>query len=124
MDLRCGCCGGELGYAEWNLLQEAPKDEVIIFSCRQCRCGYDTSAARTHMCERFGINRFVFKSGKESIQSSSKDTGSASKRRGGWLKPTGHFILQPPKQAERYGRERKADGMSIGNLLFDFLFGR
>ena len=83
MDLKCGCCGGELSWAEWDVLQKAPKNEVIIFTCVQCKCGYDTSASRTHVCDALGKNVFKFTatpSGKEANGSRSKSSIGVSDR--------------------------------------------
>ena len=53
MDLRCGCCGGELKRASHKVPAIAPKNVKIIFTCVVCRSGYDTSASRTFSCEDF-----------------------------------------------------------------------
>ena len=120
-DLRCGCCGGELSWAEWDVLQKAPKNEVIIFTCMQCKCGYDTSATRTHVCDALGENVFKFTatpSGKGSNGSRSKSSirDSDGSRQ--------HLILKPARAHERSGGIENASKYNIGNILFDFLFGR
>jgi hypothetical protein len=85
MDLKCGCCGGELSWAEWNVLENAPKNEVIIFTCNNCKCGYDTSASRTHTCEERGRNIFKF-----TAPSLHKEAGEGRIRNGD---RKGHSIL-------------------------------
>ena len=61
MDLRCGHCNGELSWADPKILEKAPKIEVIIFTCMQCGCGYDTSTNRTHKCNEMQPRPRFFK---------------------------------------------------------------
>ena len=117
MDLRCGCCGGKLRWADPDVLESAPKSEIIIFTCMQCKCGYDTSANRTHVCEELGKNIFKF-----TVPSLHKETGQSrtikSDRNGQ------HLVFKPTWTHERFARTERAGKHSIGNILFDFLFGR
>ena len=120
MDLRCGCCGGKLRWADPNVLESAPKSEIIIFTCVQCKCGYDTSANRTHVCEELGKNIFKFAvvpPGKGANGSRSKSSISVSDR------SRQHLILKPARAHERFAVTEKTGKQSIGSILFDFLFG-
>jgi hypothetical protein len=117
MDLRCGCCGGEIGWADWRVLENAPKSEVIIFTCDECKCGYDTSANRTHVCEELGKNIFKFtppsidrKAGENRIRKSHRME----------LRPE----FKPTKAPVRFERTENAGKHSIGNMLFELLFGK
>ena len=116
MDLRCGCCGGKLRWADPDVLESAPKSEIIIFTCVQCKCGYDTSANRTHVCEELGKKFFKFtppsidkKAGKNRIKKSHK-------------KEQRH-IFKPMKAQGRFAGREKDSKHSIGNMLFELLFG-
>ena len=116
MDLKCGCCGGELSWAEWDVLEKAQENEVIIFTCVQCKCGYDTSASRTHMCEEPGKNIFKF-----TAPTLHKEAGESRIRKGD--RNGKHLVLKPTRPHERFVGTEKASRHSIGNILFDFLFG-
>ena len=116
MDLRCGCCGGKLRWADPDVLESAPKSEIIIFTCMQCKCGYDTSANRTHVCEELGKNIFKFtppsidkKAGENRIRKSHRME----------LRP----VFKPMKAQERLAAREKDSKHSIGNMLFELLFG-
>ena len=120
MDLKCGCCGGELSWAEWDVLEKAQENEVIIFTCVQCKCGYDTSASRTHMCDALGKNVFKFTathSGKGANGSRSKSSIRVNDRNRQQL------ILKPARVHERFAVTEKTSKQSISSILFDFLFG-
>ena len=116
MDLRCGCCGGKLRWADPDVLESAPKSEIIIFTCMQCKCGYDTSANRTHVCEKLGKNIFKFtppsidkKAGENRIRKSHRME----------LRP----VFKQPKAQERFAGRENASKHSIDNMLFELLFG-
>ena len=116
MDLRCGCCGGKLRWADPNVLESAPKSEIIIFTCMQCKCGYDTSANRTHVCEKLGKNIFKFtppsidkKAGENRIRKSHRME----------LRP----VFKQPKAQERFAGRENASKHSFSNMLFELLFG-
>ena len=116
MDLRCGCCGGKLRWADPDVLESAPKSEIIIFTCMQCKCGYDTSANRTHVCEELGKN--IFKFTAPSIDKKAGENRITKSHRME-LRP----VFKPPKAQERFAGREKDSKHSIGNMLFELLFG-
>ncbi len=121
MDLRCGCCGGKLRWADPEVLESAPKSEIIIFTCMQCKCGYDTSANRTHVCEELGKN--IFKFAAPSIDKKSIDKKASENR----IRES-HRVEQRPvfrlmKTQERFAGREKDSKHSFGNMLFELLFG-
>ena len=116
MDLRCGCCGGKLRWADPDVLESAPKSEIIIFTCVQCKCGYDTSANRTHVCEEPGKNVFKFippsidkKAGENRIRKSHRME----------LSP----VFKPMRTQERFPGREKDSKHSFSSILFELLFG-
>ena len=127
-DLRCGCCGGEISWAALDVLRSAPKEEVIIFTCLDCKCGYDTSASRTHRCGDFNKGNFVFQTRQHSILIENEDKMAykqarkidESNRRVDRL----HLISQSTRQEKRFISAKETEGRNLGNLLFEFLFGR
>ena len=121
MDLRCGCCGGKLRWADPDVLESAPKSEIIIFTCMQCKCGYDTSANRTHVCEELGKNVFKFTAPSIDNKFIGKKAGENRIRKNHRkeLRP----VFKPPKAQERFARTKKDSKHSIGNMLFELLFG-
>ena len=121
MDLRCGCCGGKLRWADPDVLESAPKSEIIIFTCMQCKCGYDTSATRTHVCEELGKN--IFKFTPPSIDRKSIDKKAGENRIRKSHKMEIRPIFKPTKVSERFARTENASKHSIGNMLFELLFG-
>ena len=128
MDLRCGCCGGEISWASPEVLENAPKEEVIIFTCLDCKCGYDTSASRTHRCGDFNKRDFGFQTRQHGIPIENEDKMAykqairinESNRRAGRL----HLISQSTRPEKRFVNAKQTEGRNIGNLLFEFLFGR
>ena len=121
MDLRCGCCGGKLRWADPEVLESAPKSEIIIFTCMQCKCGYDTSANRTHVCEELGKN--IFKFTPPSIDKKSIDKKASENRIRKSHRMEQRPVFQPMKAQERFARTKNASKHSIGNMLFELLFG-
>ena len=128
MDLRCGCCGGEISWASPEVLENAPKEEVIIFTCDDCKCGYDTSAQRTHWCDKYGRRDFVFQS---------KLNGRAMKNKGvptykqvRIIRKSDKLTNPPPitnslkKHENASGALKETEVRSFGNILFELLFGR
>ena len=91
MDLRCGCCGGELKRAAHKVPAIAPKNVKIIFTCVVCRSGYDTSASRTFSCEDFISVDGVTAADKEIVYENQK-------RFGQWkIRLSGHVSEMPGK---------------------------
>ncbi len=128
MDLRCGCCGGEISWAALDVLRGAPKEEVIIFTCLECKCGYDTSASRTHWCDNSSNHNFRFQAGQSgnSIENEGK---LAYKQVGKMREPNRpvkrpRLINQPTKPEDRFKFARETQGQGLRNLFFEFLFGR
>lgn len=121
MDLRCGCCGGKLRWADPDVLESAPKSEIIIFTCMQCKCGYDTSANRTHVCEELGKN--IFKFTPPSIDKKSIDKTASKKRIRKRHRMEQRPVFKPMKSEERFAGREKDNKHSIGNMLFELLFG-
>ena len=127
MDLRCGCCGGEISWASPEVLENAPKEEVIIFTCDDCKCGYDTSASRTHWCDKYGRRNFAFQSKLNSRAMENKCEPTYKQIR---------IISKPDrltdiplitKQPKRHTNVSKArneiGGRSFSNILFELFFG-
>ena len=121
MDLRCGCCGGKLRWADPDVLENAPKSEIIIFTCMQCKCGYDTSANRTHVCEELG--KKVFKFTPSSIDRKSIDKKVGENRIRKSYRKEQRPVFKPMKTQERFAGREKDSKHSIGNMLFELLFG-
>ena len=121
MDLRCGCCGGKLRWADPDVLESAPKSEIIIFTCMQCKCGYDTSANRTHVCEELGKNVFKFTAPSIDNKSIDKKAGKNRIRKSPRmeLRP----VFKPMRTQERFTGRDKDSKHGIGNMLFELLFG-
>ena len=121
MDLRCGCCGGKLRWADPNVLESAPKSEIIIFTCVQCKCGYDTSANRTHVCVELGKNIFKFTTPSIDRKSIDKKAGENRIRKSHRmeLRP----LFKPMKTKEHFTDREKDSKHSLGNMLFELLFG-
>ena len=131
-DLRCGCCGGEISWASPEVLDNAPKEEVIIFTCEDCKCGYDTSAQRTHWCDKYGSRNFVFQSKLNSRADENKGE-LAYKQIRIVRKPdrlmNSHLVTSQFKKYINKSRApsrapRETEGRSFGNILFELLFGR
>ena len=116
MDLRCGCCGGEISWADVDVLESAPKSEVIIFTCMQCKCGYDTSASRTHVCEELGKNIFKF-----TAPSREKNAGENRIRKSYRMEQ--RPVFKPMRTQERFAGREKDSKHSFGSILFELLFG-
>ena len=95
----------------------APKSEIIIFTCVQCKCGYDTSANRTHVCEELGKNIFKF-----TVPSLEKKKAGEN-RIGKNYRMEQRPVFKLAKAPERFARTENASKHSIGNMLFEFLFG-
>ena len=127
-DLRCGCCGGEISWAALEVLRGAPKEEVIIFTCLDCKCGYDTSASRTHRCDDFNKRNFVFQTRQHSILIENED--KMAYKQAGKINESNrrvdrsHPISQSTRPEKRFVNARETEGRNLGNLLFEFLFGR
>ena len=110
------------------MLRSAPKEEVIIFTCLDCKCGYDTSASRTHLCDDFNKRNFVFQTRQHGIPIENEDKMAykqarkidESNRRVDRL----HLISQSTRQEKRFISAKETEGRNLGNLLFEFLFGR
>ena len=121
MDLRCGCCGGKLRWADPDVLESAPKSEIIIFTCVQCKCGYDTSANRTHVCEELGKNIFKFTAPSIDKKSIGKKAGENRIRKSHRmeLRP----VFKPTRTQERFAAREKDSKHSFSNMLFELLFG-
>ena len=107
--------------AEWNVLQKAPKNEVIIFTCVQCKCGYDTSANRTHVCEELGKNIFKFTAPSIDKKSIGKKAGENRIRKSHRMEQ--RPLFKPTKAQERFAAREKDSKHSFGNMLFELLFG-
>ena len=116
MYLRCGCCGGEISWADPDVLESAPKSEIIIFTCVQCKCGYDTSANRTHVCEELGKNIFKF-----TPPPIAKKAGENRIRKGHRMELLP--VFKPARTQERFTVREKDSKHSFGNMLFELLFG-
>ena len=121
MDLRCGCCGGKLRWADPDVLESAPKSEIIIFTCVQCKCGYDTSANRTHVCEELGKNIFKFTAPSIDKKSIVKKAGENRIRKS--YRKEQRPVFKPTKVPERFARKENASKHSFSNMLFELLFG-
>ena len=128
MDLRCGCCGGEISWAAPDVLRSAPKEEVIIFTCLDCKCGYDTSATRTYWCDSFSKRNFRFQARQSG--NSIENEGKLAYKQVGKMKESNrpvkipHLINQTTKPEDRFKFSRETEGRSLSNLFFEFLFGR
>ena len=121
MDLRCGCCGGKLRWADPDVLETAPKSEIIIFTCMQCKCGYDTSANRTHVCEELGKN--VFKFTPLSIDKKSIDKKARKNRIRKSHRVEQRPVFKPMRTQERFVVREKDSKHSFSSILFELLFG-
>ena len=128
MDLKCGCCGGEISWASPDVLRSAPKEEVIIFTCEDCKCGYDTSAQRTHWCDKYGRRNFVFQSKPNSraIENKGEPTYKRVRiiRQSDKPTNTSSTMNQFRKHANASKAMKVNEGRSFGNILFELLFGR
>ncbi len=128
MDLRCGCCGGEISWAALEVLRSAPKEEVIIFTCLDCKCGYDTSANRTHWCDNFSNQniRFQTRQSGNSIENEGKLAYKQVRKMRESNRPMKRpsVINQSTKPEDRFKFARETEGRSLSNLFFEFLFGR
>jgi len=128
MDLRCGCCGGEISWASPEVLENAPKEEVIIFTCEDCKCGYDTSAQRTHWCDKYGRRDFVFQSklNSKAIENKGKPTYKQVRIIRQSDRPTNTSLItnRLKKHENASGAARENEGRSFCNILFELLFGR
>ena len=116
MDLRCGCCGGEISWADVDVLESVPKSEVIIFTCVQCKCGYDTEASRTHVCEELGENIFKF-------TAPSPDRNAGENRIRKSYRTEQLPVFKPTRTQGRFTHRENASKHSIDNMLFELLFG-
>ena len=127
-DLRCGCCGGEISWASLEVLRGAPKEEVIIFTCLDCKCGYDTSASRTHRCGDFNERNFVFQTRQHGILIGNEDKMAYKQARkvneSNRRVDRSHLIIQSTRPEKRSVNAKETEGRNLGNLLFEFLFGR
>ena len=127
-DLRCGCCGGEISWAAPDVLRSAPKEEVIIFTCLDCKCGYDTSATRTYWCDSFSKRNFRFQARQSgnSIENKGKPVYKQVKKMRESNRPMKRpsLINQLTKPEDRFKFPRETDDRSLSNLFFEFLFGR
>ena len=128
MDLRCGCCGGEISWASPEVLENAPKEEVIIFTCDDGKCGYDTSAQRTHWCDKYGRRDFVFQS-KLNSRVVENEREPAYKqirmiRKSDRLTNPSPITKGLKKLENASGALKETEGRSFGNILFELLFGR
>ena len=128
MDLRCGCCGGEISWASPEVLENAPKEEVIIFTCEDCKCGYDTSAQRTHRCDKYGRRNFVSQSKLNSSAMENKREPTYKEvriiRKPDRLTTPSPITNRLKKHENASGALKETEGRSFGNILFEFLFGR
>ena len=128
MDLKCGCCGGEISWAAPDVLRSAPKEEVIIFTCLDCKCGYNTSARRTHWCDEYSRRSFVFQTKLNS--STIENKGALAYKQIRITKKSdrmtnSHCIMNKLKKHTKLSRAtRETEGRSFGNILFELLFGR
>ena len=121
MDLRCGCCGGKLRWADPDVLESAPKSEIIIFTCVQCKCGYDTSANRTHVCVELGKNVFKFTPPSCDKKSIDKRAGENRIRKSNRMEQ--RPVFKPMRTQELIAGREKASKHSFSNMLFELLFG-
>ncbi|MBX8632840.1 MAG: hypothetical protein J9259_10080 [Thermoplasmata archaeon YP2-bin.285] len=127
MDLRCGCCGGEISWAAPDVLRSAPKEEVIIFTCEDCKCGYDTSAQRTHWCDKYGRRDFVFQSKLNSRAMENKREPAYKQIR--MIRKSDRLTNPSPitkglkKLENASGALKETEGRSFVNILFELLFG-
>ena len=87
----------------------------------QCKCGYDTSANRTHVCEELGKN--VFKFTPLSIDKKSIDKKARKNRIRKSHRMELHPVFKPMRTQERFAGREKDSKHSIGNMLFELLFG-
>ena len=127
-DLKCGCCGGEISWAALDVLRSAPKEQVIIFTCLDCKCGYDTSASRTHWCDNFNRRNIRFQA-RQSGNSIENEGKLAYKQAGKMRESTRpmkrpSLINQSMKPEYRLEFARETEGRSLCNIFFEFLFGR
>ena len=127
-DLRCGCCGGEISWASPDVLENAPKEEVIIFTCEDCKCGYNTSACRTHWCDKYRMRGFVFQTKLNSSIIENEDALAYKQIRIIKKKDRiakSHRIMNKLKKHAKVSRVlNETEGRSFGNILFELLFGR
>ena len=128
MDLKCGCCGGEISWASPDVLRSAPKEEVIIFTCLDCKCGYNTSARRTHWCDKYSRRGFVFQTKLNSRTIENK--GALAYKQIRIIKKSdrmanSHRIMNKLRKHAKLSRAlTETEGRSFGNILFELLFGR
>ena len=100
----------------------------MIFTCLDCKCGYDTSASRTHRCDDFNKRNFIFQTRRHGILIENEDKmaykqarkTNESNRRVDRL----HLISQYVGPEKRFVNAKETEGRNLGNLLFEFLFGR
>ncbi|MBX8632772.1 MAG: hypothetical protein J9259_09725 [Thermoplasmata archaeon YP2-bin.285] len=127
MDLRCGCCGGEISWAAPDVLRSAPKEEVIIFTCLNCKCGYNTSACRTHWCDRYIRRNFVFQTKLNS--STTENKGKPAYKQIRVIRKSDRLTNPSPitnglkKHENASGALKETEGRSFVNILFELLFG-
>ena len=128
MDLKCGCCGGEISWAAPDVLQSAPKEEVIIFTCEDCKCGYNTSARRTHWCDKCNRRNFVFQTKLNSSTTENKSEPAYKQvriiRKSDGLTNTLRKTSQLKKLKNTSRALKEKEGRNFGNILFELLFGR
>ena len=128
MDLRCGCCGGEISWATPDVLRSAPKEEVIIFTCLDCKCGYNTSARRTHWCDNYNSRDPAFQTKRNSSAMENEGKPAYKQIRiirkpdGPTNTPRKTSQLKKLKNTSRTLKEK--EGRNFGNILFELLFGR
>ena len=126
--MRCGCCGGEISWASPDVLESAPKEEVIIFTCLDCKCGYNTSACRTHWCDKYRMRGSVFQTKLNSSTIENK-SGPAYKqiriiRKSDRVTDSPGIMSQLKEHAKLSRALKETEGRSFGNILFELLFGR
>ena len=128
MDLRCGCCGGEISWAAPDVLRSAPKEEVIIFTCLDCKCGYNTSASRTHWCDKYSRRNFVYQTKLNSSATENEGKPAYKQvriiRQSDRLTNTSLITNRLKKHENRSRALREIEGRIFGNILFELLFGR
>ena len=128
MDLKCGCCGGEISWAAPDVLRSAPKEEVIIFTCEDCKCGYNTSARRTHWCDKYNRRNFVFQTKLNSSTTENKGELAYKQiriiRKSDGLTNTPRKTSQLKKLKNTSRALKEKEGRNFGNILFELLFGR
>ena len=127
-DLRCGCCGGEISWAAPDVLRSAPKEEVIIFTCLDCKCGYNTSARRTHWCDNYNSRDPAFQTKRNSSAMENKRELAYKQIR--MIRKSDRLTNPSPitnglkKHENASGALKETEGRSFGNILFELLFGR